>query len=155
MSTATASPAAVVQPGSFLTLHYRLSGPHGDVINTFDGAPATLSIGAGELAPALEARLLGLTEGARVTLEFAPDEAFGARNPDMIQWLPRRELEELGNPQEHYAAGDALQLVTPDGQGRFAAVVLAVREDGALRLDFNHPLAGHPVTFEAHIIGVL
>jgi hypothetical protein len=32
-------------------------------------------------------------------------------------------------------------------------VVRAVREDGALRLDFNHPLAGQPVTFEVHLIG--
>ena len=33
------TPAATVQPGSFLTLHYRLSGPDGtDVINTFDDA---------------------------------------------------------------------------------------------------------------------
>jgi FKBP-type peptidyl-prolyl cis-trans isomerase SlpA len=30
-----------------------------------------------------------------------------------------------------------------------------VREDGALRLDFNHPLAGQPVTFEVQVIGVL
>jgi FKBP-type peptidyl-prolyl cis-trans isomerase SlpA len=136
-------------------LHYRLAGPQGDVINTFRGTPATLSIGSGELAPALEARLIGLAEGAHVTLQFLPDEAFGARNPDMIQWLPRQELDALGDLQERYAVGDVLQLARPDGQGRFAAVVLAVRADGALRLDFNHPLAGRPVTFEAHIIGVL
>jgi FKBP-type peptidyl-prolyl cis-trans isomerase SlpA len=155
MSTTAESPSAAIQPGSFLTLHYRLAGPRGDVINTFGGAPATLSIGSGELAPAVEARLMGLAESAHVTLEFAPGEVFGARNPDMIQWLPRQELDALGDPQEHYAVGDALQLATPDGQGRFAAVVLAVRADGALRLDFNHPLAGQPVTFEARIIGVL
>jgi len=155
MAITTQPPSAAVQPGSFLTLHYRLAGPQGDVINTFGGAPATLSIGSGELAPAIEARLMGLAEGAHVTLEFAPGEVFGARNPDMIQWLPRKELDELGDPQENYAVGDALQLATPDGQGRFAAVVLAVREDGAVRLDFNHPLAGQPVTFETRIIGVL
>ena len=50
---------ATVQPGSFLTLHYRLAGPAGDVINTFDGKPATLSLGTGELSPAIEQRLLG------------------------------------------------------------------------------------------------
>ena len=155
MSASPESPAAVIQPGAFLTLHYRLSGPQGDIINTFGGTPATLSIGSGELAPALEARLMGLAEGAHVTFEFAPGEVFGARSPDMIQWLPRRELDALGDAQEHYAVGDALQLATPDGQGRFAAVVLAVRADGAVRLDFNHPLAGQPVTFEARIIGVL
>ena len=38
---------STVEPGAFLTLHYRLSGPQGDVINTFGGPPATLSLGAG------------------------------------------------------------------------------------------------------------
>ncbi len=144
-----------VEPGSFLTLHYRLAGPQGDVINTFGGKPATLSLGAGELSPAMEQRLLGLEEGAEATFDIPPGEAFGQRNPDMIQWLARKELDALGDPDERYAAGEVVQLATPDGQGQFAGVVLEVRDDGALRLDFNHPLAGQPVTFQVHLIGVL
>ena len=44
--TPDSAAAPVVQPGSFLTLHYRLAGPGGDIINTFGGKPATLSLGA-------------------------------------------------------------------------------------------------------------
>ena len=146
---------SVVEPGSFLTLHYRLAGPQGDVVNTFGGKPATLSLGAGELSPVLEQRLVGLAEGARAAFDIPAGEAFGERNPDMIQWLARKELDAMGDPQERYAVGDVIHLPTPDGQGQFAAVVQAVREDGALRLDFNHPLAGQPVTFEVQVIGVL
>lgn len=145
----------VVEPSSFLTLHYRLSGPQGDVVSTFGGPPATLSLGAGELSPAVEQRLIGLAEGTHTRFDIPAGEAFGERNPDMIQWLPRKELDSLGDPQERYAVGDVIHLPTPDGQGQFAAVVQAVREDGALRLDFNHPLAGQPVTFEVQVIGVL
>ena len=145
----------IVQMGSFLTLHYRLAGPAGDVVNTFEGKPATLSVGTGELSPALEQRLIGLAEGARATFELPAGEAFGERSPDMIQWLARQDLDELGDPQERYAVGDVIQLPTPDGQGQFGAVVQAVRDDGALRLDFNHPLAGQPVTFEVQVIGIL
>ena len=144
-----------VEPGSFLPLHYRLSGPQGDVINTFGGKPATLSLGAGELSPAVEDRLIGLAEGAHDTFELPAGAAFGERNPDMVQWLARKELDSLGDPDERYAIGDVIQLPTPDGQGQFAAVVQAVRDDGALQLDFNHPLAGQPVTFEVEVIGVL
>ena len=146
---------SVVEPGSFLTLHYRLAGPQGDVINTFGGKPATLSLGAGELSPVLEQRLVGLAEGARAAFDIPAGEAFGERNPDMIQWLARKELDAMGDPQERYAVGDVIHLPTPDGQGQFAAVVQAVRDDGALRLDFNHPLAGQPVTFEVEVIGIL
>ena len=146
---------SVVEPGSFLTLHYRLAGPQGDVVNTFGGKPATLSLGAGELSPVLEQRLVGLAEGARAAFDIPAGEAFGERNPDMIQWLARKELDAMGDPQERYAVGDVIHLPTPDGQGQFAAVVQAVRDDGALRLDFNHPLAGHTVTFEVEVIGIL
>lgn len=144
-----------VRLGSFLTLHYRLSGPQGDVINTFGGKPATLSIGAGELAPAVEQRLLGLVEGARAVFEIPAGEAYGERNPDLIHWLARSELDELGDAGEQYHVGEVVRMPTPDGEGLIAAVVREVRADGALRLDFNHPLAGQPVTFEVQLIGVL
>ena len=144
-----------VEPGSFLTLHYRLAGPQGDIINTFDDKPATLSLGAGVLTPALEQRLLGLAEGTRTVIEIAPGEAFGEHNPDMQQWVARKLLNELGDPMERYAAGDVVQFPTPDGLGSYAGTVLQVAEDGAVLFDFNHPLAGQPVTFEVHVIGVL
>ena len=86
-----------VQPGSFLTLHYRLRGPDGaDVVNTFDDKPATLSLGTGQLAPAMESRLIGLAEGAHQTFQLAPGEAFGERNPDMLQRVARKLLRADG-----------------------------------------------------------
>ncbi len=144
-----------VLTGSFLTLHYRLAGPDGaDIINTFNDKPATLSIGGGELAPAMEARLIGLAEGTRTTFELAAGEAFGPRNPDLMQRVKHRLLDELGAPEEPYRDGDVVQFPTPDGQSAYAGVVREVSDDWVL-FDFNHPLAGQPVTFEVQLIGVL
>jgi FKBP-type peptidyl-prolyl cis-trans isomerase SlpA len=146
---------AVVQPGSYLTLHYRLAGPDGaDIINTFGGTPATLPLGTGELAPAMEQRLIGLEEGARARFEIPAGEAFGERNPDMVQRVKRKLLDELGDPDEVYHVGDVVQFPTPDGEGSYAGVVREVGEDWVL-FDFNHPLAGQPVVFEVEVIGVL
>ena len=144
-----------VQAGSFLTLHYRLGGPAGDIINTFGGKPATLSLGNGELSPAVEACLMDMEEGARSTFELPAGAAFGERNPDMQQWLARKVLKDMGDPHETYNVGDVVQFPTPDGQGQFAGVVLQVRDSEAVLFDFNHPLAGQPVTFEVQLIGVL
>ena len=145
-----------VQPGSFLTLHYRLAGPAGDVINTFNDKPATLTLGNSELSPALEQRLLGMEEGARASFELAAGEAFGPRNAEMQQWVARQMLNALGDPDEQDALGDGATVPTPDGQGSYAGTVIEVRaEDGAVRFDFNHPLAGQPVTFEVEVIGAL
>ena len=144
-----------VLPGSFLTLHYRLAGPDGaDIINTFDDKAATLSLGTGELAPAMEARLIGLMEGTRATFELAAGEAFGERNPELLQRVKRALLDELGDPDERYNIGDVVQFPTPDGQGAYAGVVREIGADWVL-FDFNHPLASQPVTFEVHVIGVL
>ncbi len=144
-----------IQSGSFLTLHYRLAGPDGaDVINTFHDKPATLSLGTGQLAPAMEARLIGLAEGARQTFELVPGEAFGERNPELLQRVKLSLLHELGDPDARYGVGDVVQFPTPDGQGAYAGVVREVGE-GWLLFDFNHPLAGRPVRFEVQVLGVL
>jgi FKBP-type peptidyl-prolyl cis-trans isomerase SlpA len=160
------STAHRVQPGSFLTLHYRLAGPGGDIINTFDDKPATLTLGTGELSPAVEKRLIGLEEGMHTRFEIPAGEAFGDRNPEMVQWVARSLLNEMGDPNEHYQVGDVVQFPTPDGMATYAGSVVQVGKGGsngeftdgktdAVLFDFNHPLAGQPVTFEVKVIGVL
>ena len=153
---------AVVTAGSFLTLHYRLAGPAGDIINTFQDKPATLSLGTGELSPAMEQRLIGMEEGTHATYELSAGDAFGERNPEMQQWVARKLLAQMGDPLESYHVGDVVQFPTPDGQGQYAGAVQQLGEDkdgdgqpDAVLFDFNHPLAGQPVTFEVHLIGVL
>ena len=154
MSSSSSTAPAVVAAGSFLTLHYRLAGPAGDIINTFADKPATLSLGTGELSPAVEQRLLGMEEGTHATFDIPAGEAFGERNAEMQQWVARTLLARLGDPDERYATGDVVQFPTPDGQGSYAGAVIASNES-AVQFDFNHPLAGQPVTFEVELIGVL
>ncbi len=165
-------PNPAVQADSFLTLHYRLSGGMGDVINTFLGHPATLSMGTGQLAPALENLLLGLHEGAQHVFDINQQDAhnggathpFGQHQPQMVQWLAYSELLAMGDATEKYTVGDVLHFPTPDGLGQFAGLVLAVKHDttpdlskkpSAIQLDFNHPLAGKSLVFEVKILGVL
>ena len=147
-----------VVASSFLTLHYRLSGPQGDIINTFAGKPATLSLGTGELSPAVEQRLMGLEEGTHTRFELAAGEAFGERNPEMIQWVAKKLLALHGDPLEKYSVGDVVQFPAPErdgtSSGTYAGAVREVQADKVL-FDFNHPLAGQPVSFEVHVIGVL
>ncbi|MDE2255029.1 MAG: FKBP-type peptidyl-prolyl cis-trans isomerase [Betaproteobacteria bacterium] len=146
-----------VRPDSLLTLHYRLSAPDGpDWVNTFGHRPATLTLGAHQLAPALEACLLGLEEGAHAHFELPPDTAFGAHDPARVQRISRAALQNHLPDDVHIAVGDAVQLsgVTSASGASAAATVTAVSDD-MVELDFNHPLAGKPVVFDVHILGVL
>ena len=149
---------------SYLTLHYRVSldavrvaschaaEAAGDVVSTFDSKPATLQLGAGQLSPALEERLLGLEVGAHRVFALAADEAFGPRNPALVQRLPRRVLVAESDRTD-YSPGDVVEFNAPGG-GRYAGVFRSLDNDYAT-FDFNHPLAGQPVRFEVEIVGIL
>lgn len=146
--------APVVTESAYLTLHYRLAVADGnDIVTTFHENPATLQMGTGQLAPFLEACLLGLPEGAQQTFELAPEQAFGARNPDLLQRVSRATLVQNSEQGQEYAIGDLVEFNAPSG-GRFAGVLRAIDDQGAL-FDFNHPLAGQTLRFEVRIIGIL
>jgi FKBP-type peptidyl-prolyl cis-trans isomerase SlpA len=153
-------PIALTMPtvvsGSYLTLHYRLIGPDGvAIMDTFNDKPATLTLGSGQLAPGIEAHLVGLEQGAHRQITLAPGEAFGERNPELLQRVSRKLLADEGDPDEDYGVGDIVQFAAPNAQGSsYAGVVKEVHEDYVL-LDFNHPLAGQALTFEVKLIGVL
>lgn len=144
----------VVTESSYLTLHYRLTSMAGeDIISTFQDTPATLQLGHNQLAPSLEAILLGLPEGTHQTFELTPEQAFGPRNPDLVRRVSLATLKENSEPGHVYTIGDLVEFSAPGG-GRFAGVLLEMNDEDAL-FDFNHPLAGQPVKFEVKLIGVL
>ena len=155
---------ASVRADSYLTLHYRVSvdsvaagdgdrdASATDVVSTFGAQPATLQLGAGQLSPALEERLLGLTVGAHRVFALEAGEAFGPRNPALMQQLSRKVLEAEGATDD-YSPGDVVEFNAPGG-GRYAGVFRSFDNDYAI-FDFNHPLAGQPVRFEVRIVGIL
>jgi FKBP-type peptidyl-prolyl cis-trans isomerase SlpA len=143
-----------VKAGSHVTLHYRLALADGaDIVNTFGDKPATLLLGAGQLAEPLEDILIGMKTGDHSTFRLAEGQAFGPRNPDLIQRVSLATLRENGMVGEDFAPGDLIEFNAPSG-GRSAGVLKEVGETSAL-FDFNHPLAGQALTFEVHIIGIL
>ncbi len=123
------------------------------IVSTFEGNPATLQFGTGQLTPLLEEKLIGLTDGAHRVFELPAGEAFGMRNPELIQNISLEMLKQNSSIGEQYAVGDLVEFNAPNG-GRFAGVLRELVEDGAL-FDFNHPLAGQTVRFEVKIIGIL
>jgi FKBP-type peptidyl-prolyl cis-trans isomerase SlpA len=148
------SPTAVVTESAYLTLHYRLATSDGtDLVTTFKGNPATLMLGQGQLAPCLEACLLGLAEGTRHTFTITPEHGFGVRNPDLIQPVSRATLDQNSVPGTDYKRGDMVDFSAPGG-GRFAGMLCELRPDSAI-FDFNHPMAGQTLTFEVQLIAIL
>jgi FKBP-type peptidyl-prolyl cis-trans isomerase SlpA len=146
-----------IEVGSHVTLHYRLAtvvgGEEREVISTLGARPATLQVGAGQLAAPLEARLVGLAEGSAASFDLVASDAFGERNSELVQSLSRAAFDAHADPDADYVVGDVVEFNAPDG--RRLAGVLKQRDDRQMVVDFNHPLAGLPLRFSVQVIGVL
>jgi len=140
-----------VKPDSLVTLNYRIASSDDiEFIGTFDSAPAVLQLGAGELAPPLERCLEGLAVGERHVFMLEPMQAFGPHMPEMVQRMPRAQLPNGGAALQ---AMTLLEFDAPNG-ARFTGLIRELDEQTVL-VDFNHPLAGKSIRFEAEIIGIL
>ncbi|MCD0503769.1 FKBP-type peptidyl-prolyl cis-trans isomerase [Bordetella petrii] len=158
MSSAAANQATPVRPDSYLTLHYRIvlaSGPGQDSVfaDTYTGRPATLQMGGGQWAPGLEAALLGHVEGEQFSVTLDPAQAYGERNPELIQKVTRKMLAEHAGADATFEPGDLVEFTAPNG-ARYSGVLKQIEADWAL-FDFNHPLAGTSLRVDVHILGVL
>jgi len=105
-------------------------------------------MGDGTLQPGLELALYGLKAGETQTLNLLPDQAYGPRDPELIQFMPLTDFNAEFTPE----AGQIIAFSLPNGE-EAAGMVLDV-EGGQVEVDFNHPLAGHEITFNVEIIRV-
>ncbi|HYG43416.1 MAG TPA: FKBP-type peptidyl-prolyl cis-trans isomerase [Bordetella sp.] len=157
-STPAEQALSPVHANSYLTLHYRIalaSGPaQGSIFaDTFDGRPGTLQLGIGQWAPGLEAALLGHAEGERFSITLEPAQAYGERNPDLVQKVTRKMLAEHAGADATFEPGDLVEFTAPNG-ARYSGVLKQIEPEWAL-FDFNHPLAGTTLSVDVHILGVL
>lgn len=148
----------IVREDSYLTLHYCIqimSGPAAGTlfINTFDGRPATLQMGAGQWATGLESVLLGEPEGATLHADLPPEQAYGERNPALLQWVSHDMLRENTAKDESFNPGDMVEFSARNGS-RYSGVLKQLSADAAL-FDFNHPLAGADIRLDVKILGIL
>ncbi len=139
---------------SLVTLHYRVALTDGtELVSTFNTTPATLQLGAGELAPTLEQCLVGLEEGGeRRIFMLDPEQGFGAHNPQLMQRFPRSELRDLP-AQTELQEMTLIEFKAPNGS-TYTGLVRELTAESAL-VDFNHPLAGKAIHFEVELIGIL
>lgn len=121
--------------------------------DTFDGRPATLQMGMGQWAPGMEQALLDHEEGERFSFDLAASEAYGDRNPELLQRVTRAMMAQNADPESQFEAGDMVEFSAPNG-GRYSGVLKEINDDTAL-FDFNHPLAGADLRIEVSLLGVL
>ncbi|MEM2874290.1 MAG: peptidylprolyl isomerase, partial [Candidatus Nanoarchaeia archaeon] len=99
--------------------------------------PVIICIGAGMLLKAIDSALIERKVGDEFELELKPEEAFGARDPKLVQ------LTSLNIFRQHNINPVPGLQVTIDG----ALATIRSVSGGRVTIDFNHPLAGKVVKF--------
>jgi len=128
-------------------IHYRLTVSDGTEVDTTEGrGPLEYLHGHANIIPGLEKALEGARVGEVFDIEFAPEEAYGERDP-------QREIEvtrqQLGFDPE---VGTVVQAQLPDGREHH---LLIAKVDGdTVTLDGNHPLAGESLRFEVSVVAL-
>ncbi len=135
-----------VGEGTRVFLNFSLSLEDGsEVDSNFGGDPVDFVVGDGRLPEGFERRLHGMVAGERQLFSVPPADAFGEPNENNVQQLPRRHFDdgtELEEGLVHYFA---------DAAGAEVAGVIKAIDAERVVVDFNHPLAGHTLLFDAHI----
>jgi len=131
-----------------VTLQYSLTTGNGAEIRAASSKPIYYIQGCGNLFPKLETALEGLSVGELVRVRLLPDDAFGRRDTELLHEVPLDALP----PGEDIATGKT--LVGQDEQGNAINFRITAIENGLVKLDANHPLAGETLIFEIEIQGI-
>jgi FKBP-type peptidyl-prolyl cis-trans isomerase SlyD len=129
-----------------VAIHYTLTDERGQKLDSSrDNEPLTYLHGAHGLIPGLEKQLEGREAGDKFAATVPPEEAYGPKDPELIQDVPLTMLQGIDNLH----VGMALQSKSADGRVQTLRVE-AIGEDTAT-LDANHPLAGEVLHFEISV----
>lgn len=104
----------------------------------------------GEFFPrGIEAALVGVKFGHELEREFPPAEAFGERDPNLIELFSMHEIERLPEMRREDAHLDLGTVLTINGRRGRVTTLTAAR----VRVDFNPPYAGRKVKGRFKVVG--
>lgn len=138
-----------VKAGDKVSIHYTGTLDDGTQFDSSrEREPLEFEVGAGQIIPGLDQALPGMSEGETKKVAVAAEDAYGPRNPEAKQAVPRAEIPD----HIPLDLGTQLQVQTQDGQAM--PVVVAEVSDDTVVLDANHPLAGETLNFDIEVVKI-
>jgi peptidylprolyl isomerase len=140
----------VVKDGSTVGLEYTLKLDDGSVADTSEGrAPLVYQQGAGQILPALEQSLAGLSIGDEKQVSLAPEEGYGPVREDLYRTVTTEQI-----PEDARVVGTSLVAQDEQGNQQRLRVHEVREEEDEIVLDLNHPLAGQTLLFELKVVSI-
>jgi len=133
--------------GDTVQIHYTGTLDDGKQFDSSEGRePLEFVLGSGGVIQGFDDAVSGMKVGDKKTVRIEPEQAYGARQDDMQQEVPKNMLPE-DMPLE---VGMPLQAQSPEGQTINMSVV-EIRDETII-VDANHPLAGQALTFAIELV---
>lgn len=139
----------LVQEDSTVEIRYKLTLMDGTLVDETEGNETfTFTLGEGQMLNKLEELLIGLEIGTTGTFVIPPEGAFGEPDPANIHTLSRNEFPPEMEVKEKMVIG----FEGPDGS-EIPGWIVDIEGD-EVTVDFNHPLSGQTIQFEATIMDI-
>lgn len=133
----------------YVAIDYALTLDSGEEVDRSPkGDPLGFIIGAGQIIPGLEKRLIGMAKGDTTSIVVEPEEGYGLVQEDLFQDIPKSQFPD----GEDIQPGMAFEAEGPHGP--FMVKVSSVNADDTITVDLNHPLAGQRLHFAITVIEV-
>ncbi|MBN2646122.1 MAG: peptidylprolyl isomerase [Desulfuromonadaceae bacterium] len=140
----------VAKKGDTVKIHYTGTLKDGTVFDSSqDKQPLHFIVGQKEVLKGVDQAVIGMVPGETKTVVLAPEVAYGAVKPELIETIAREDLPADLNPK----IGNQIEITREDGSLLYVMVTAA--DDTSITLDANHPLAGRELTFEIHMQEVI
>ncbi len=124
-----------------VSVDYTLTDDGGQVLDSSDGRePLSYLHGVGGIIPGLERELEGKQAGDEFQAIVAPEDAYGLRDEDLRQAIPRHQFDDI----EELELG--MQFRVDSNVGPQVITIVEIAED-VVTVDGNHPLAGVNLNF--------
>ena len=139
-----------VKSGDKVKVHYHGKLRSGETFDSSQGRePLEFTVGSGQVIKGFDQGVMGMQVGDKRTVEIPVQDAYGAKQDEMIIEFPRNQFPPDMKPE----AG--MQLMMNNGSGQsFPVTVTEVREDSVI-LDANHPLAGQDLIFDIELVEII
>jgi FKBP-type peptidyl-prolyl cis-trans isomerase SlyD len=115
--------------------------------------PLEFLYGAGMMLPKFETELAGLKQDEQFEIKLDKNDAYGEVNNDAVVELPKSVFLVDGKiDDELIKIGNTVPMMSSNGQ-RMNGLVLEITDE-AVKMDFNHPLAGEDLYFTGKVVEV-
>lgn len=113
--------------------------------------PMKIKVGDSELPPTVEMAVIGMKKGETKKIRVAPDEGYGPRMKDLLHEVPIKTFGDRIVPKPGMVLS---QKIEKDGvEQKIPVTVIEIKDDTVI-LDYNHPLAGHHLTYELTVVDI-